>query len=205
MPVKINLNSGNSLGLTESCADIRGFMKAVSSRRREDLVDHLAACPACRKVACDTILALFSDGDPRENPAVIEKIETAASSGGADEELFIAVRAAPGRILETTGPPSELSAKSDRARFRMSLGAEAIVVEVEAGPAAFQIRLSSQTKSDAVAIMKLAGAPILPPRRLVGSISWPGLAAGEYQLGVAGREGRRDIFIKLALKQTEIR
>lgn len=200
MGIEFNLDGSGSIALTEKCSDIDEFTKAVRSPSSGLLAQHLAHCPACRKVALDAVKALVSTGDPLEPPAPIKALASKIASSGEEKPNRITVHVKKGRVHEVEG--GEYESFRGKRRIKLSNPAKPypVVFDFEFEARESFLRIIPKEESDAfVTVKRRGGEPVGKP--LKHSPTFPALETGRYLLSFTGKGGERQIALELRLDE----
>ncbi|MEK8023737.1 MAG: hypothetical protein AAB229_08015 [Candidatus Hydrogenedentota bacterium] len=202
---KIRFHDPESLAMTDRCADFRSFMAGMKGSLDRNLQDHLKSCPTCRKVAAEGIRNLMIAEKSLEPPEALrdlarELVEKSEGSGVAAEEeaeIELIVAFSQGQ-LQVQGLPAQI-AKGPCARIASDGVAYPIGIIAEPIDGKFLLKVSTQRQTDAVAILKSSsGEDVAPARKLLSTLTWPGLVPAIYRLRISGKKGSTGYRIKLA-------
>ncbi len=197
--MEIKLRGLDALGLTETCSDIEGFMRAVREKGSPALAEHIARCPSCRKVAADAIRALASDGIPGEPPSADG---TAGSPAGTAPEgpVEVVARSLPGGEIRAAGAPFEVIGRGPALRLSPPAPFPARL-EIECLEGRYLLRLLpvQRIRGAIVVLRDDRDEPCAPPRRLESTISWSALPPGCYRLAIASPEAKSEMILRLVV------
>lgn len=195
MGINFRVPHGQGIRLSERCRNRDEFADSLKKRDFGALGRHLMACPACRKVAVDSLKALSSEGIVFQQSKKVSTAEEGAVANASTEVESINIFISKGKIDSVSVEGFERFARGAGVRWNIENPVK-IVLEIESFEGKFVLR--AKGTGAGIALRRRGVRPQEEARPLEGTLFWPAMEVGIFSLIIVSSAGEKAFLMKVA-------